>query len=256
MTSNNNGAVENITHGLSGRKDLPERYDTEKHRYFAQVSDRLLGDGNTWALHAAALGNKGNRGRFIRNLWPINEEEEKGGFNFRTFLRESVRTFQPDLWKEAKHAFAAKLAQVQAEYDRIGAVYARAEELRTLRQKLAGAEERIPALEAELSDADRRRGETELLWRAKEEQRKDLEDEIAYLVRTTPLLGLREIFCRNSPAVKEIDRKRSARSEVRRESEELHRGLEELRQRAGQLQGDLAGKRAALESGAHRIRAL
>jgi len=148
VASNNNGAVENITHGLPGRDGLPDRYEVEEYRYFAEVSDRLLGEGKTWALNAVALGNKKNRQRFVQNLWPLRDDEVKGGYNFRVSLRETQKEWEPRMWQEAKARFSAKLREVREEYKVLEEVFGQASELRALRRRLAERAGRLPELAA------------------------------------------------------------------------------------------------------------
>lgn len=252
VASNNNGAVENITHGLPARKDLPKQYDAEEYHYFAQVSDRLLGEGQTWALNAVALGNKKNRSNFIQNFWPINEEEAEP-YNLREVLWGSTRSFAKDTWDTARQAFSEKWAAVEEEICRIQETYDAAGSLRAMLRELDGAEREIPELEAELSAwkvkektarADLERAET---------KRRALEDEVRYLISTTPLMTLREIICPRSPAVVELNERRAQRKEAAEAAGAFKAVWEGAKQEIARLNYALTGKREVLRQGHNSV---
>ena len=68
VVSSNNKAVENVSAELPGRKAVAE--DADDLRYFDVLSDALRqGEGETWGLVAAVLGNAANRGRFKQTFW-------------------------------------------------------------------------------------------------------------------------------------------------------------------------------------------
>ena len=256
VASNNNGAVENITHGLPGRDGLPDRYEVEEYRYFAEVSDRLLGEGKTWALNAAALGNKNNRQRFVQNLWPLGDDEIKGGYNFRASLREAQKEWEPLMWQEAKARFSAKLREVREEYKVLEVVFAQASELRALRRRLAERAGRLPELAAARTAAEEQLPAAEAACRERAAEQKALEEEVAYLVRTTPLLGLRELLQPNSPAVREIGEKRARRAAAKERADEARQSRDALARRVEQLREEAAQEEAAAEQDRRRQREL
>ncbi len=256
VASNNNGAVENITHGLPGRDGLPDRYEVEEYRYFAEVSDRLLGEGKTWALNAAALGNKNNRQRFVQNLWPLGDDEIKGGYNLRASLREAQKEWEPLMWQEAKARFSAKLREVREEYKVLEVVFAQASELRALRRRLTEREGRLPELAAARTAAEEQLPAAEAACQERAAEQKALEEEVAYLVRTTPLLGLREIFRPNSPAVREIEEKRAWRAAAKERADEARQNRDALARRVEQLREEAAQEEAAAEQDRRRQREL
>lgn len=252
VASNNNGAVENITHGLPGRKDIPKRYDTQEYRYFAQVSDRLLGQEQTWALNAAAMGKKSNRQAFIKNFWPINKEEEEP-FNLRTTLWETTRAFTPDRWVDAKQRFSEQLAAVEAEFNRVENIYSAVEELRTLKKKIESAERDIPVLKSQLSAIKEAIPEAEAALKQAEAQRNALAEEVQYLLHTTPFLGLRELIAPHSPVVQELNKKRVQRSQVSQTADQLRENWENATKMADRAQKDYMAAQSVLASGQRRL---
>ncbi|WP_312561936.1 AAA domain-containing protein [Anaerospora sp.] len=124
VTSNNNSAVENITNELPSISEMPEKYQSSDYHYFSEVSDMIFGDGTTWALNAASLGNKRKRTTFIDKFWPIAKEEEKDlKYDFNKELREKVKRISPEEWNKAKQSFNHTLKQIKSEYARIQTIY-------------------------------------------------------------------------------------------------------------------------------------
>lgn len=252
VASNNNGAVENITHGLPRRKELPEQYDIEKYRYFSEVSDRMLGQGQTWALNAVALGRKKNRERFYQNFWPLTEEEEKELYNLRKKL-QSIKTFSRERWVSAQEAFSKARDAVKAEYARIQKAYSAVAELRNIKKELIEAERDIPLLETKLAALE----ETLISERGQlaqaEDQQKRLESEIQYLRSITPFLGIREVLFPHSVAVEEFNMRRVERSKVRENVYLLSQRVEKTQQVLKQTQNALAQRKKAICDGQQRI---
>ena len=86
VASNNNGAVDNVTVEIPAAKaiDAASREEAARTDYFAGIATALLGadkrqretapragepDEQAWALIAARLGNKRNRGSFVHGCW-------------------------------------------------------------------------------------------------------------------------------------------------------------------------------------------
>ena len=114
IASNNNGAVENVTHTLPALEEVAEDYIGSEHHYFSGVSDLLFGAKKTWALNAAALGNKLNRNRFADVFWPLDLKHD--GYNFRTELSSQTKTMSSEDWNAAKQSFGAKLNTLELKY--------------------------------------------------------------------------------------------------------------------------------------------
>lgn len=252
VASNNNGAVENITHGLPRRKELPEQYDVEEYRYFSEVSDRILGQGQTWALNAVALGRKKNRERFIDNFWPLKETEE-GLYNFREKLWETTKTFSVDRWNPAKKAFSDARDAVEAEYAQIQKAYSAADEFRKLKRELFEAKREIPRLEAQMAALEKELvSEKNILVQA-ETQQKKLERELQYLQSITPFLGIREMLFPHSTAVEEFNLCRTERSRARENVCTLLEKAEQTRRKLRQTQSILDKRRASISAGQQRM---
>jgi hypothetical protein len=76
VASSNNKAVENVSAELPSLKRIAE--DAGDLRYLSTLSD-ALGQGETWGLIAAVLGNMANRSRFKQTFW-WNEEVGLSGY--------------------------------------------------------------------------------------------------------------------------------------------------------------------------------
>jgi len=116
--------------------EIAKDYVDDTHRYFSEVSDLLFGRGKTWAMNAAALGNKRNRQRFIDAFWPIAQPDIEYDFNSR--LREKVKKPSRQEWETAKENFNTVFEEAQREYREIEAAY---EQLRKLRDARTAAKE-------------------------------------------------------------------------------------------------------------------
>lgn len=134
VASNNNGAVENITHTLPAAGEISAAYAGDKYRYFSEISDLLFGESKTWALNAAALGNKYNRQRFIDAFWPISREHR--GYNFNSDLTAKVKKPSRAGWEEAKRSFESALDAAKLEYQRAEEAYAQLRQLRLAKKEL------------------------------------------------------------------------------------------------------------------------
>jgi predicted nucleic acid-binding Zn-ribbon protein len=147
IASNNNGAVENVTHTLPSLREISGKYIDEDCYYFSEISDLLFGQSKTWALNAAALGNRSNRQKFADAFWPLNPEHE--GYNFRRALWDKTKKFSPTEWKEAKQAFQIALDEVHQKYEH-------AEEAYTHLKKLISAKEELKTLKKDIYDKNNR----------------------------------------------------------------------------------------------------
>lgn len=67
VASSNNKAVENVSRELPLIEAIAA--DAPNLRYFKTVSNNIVGDGETWGLIAAVLGNSSNRFKFREAMW-------------------------------------------------------------------------------------------------------------------------------------------------------------------------------------------
>lgn len=134
VTSNNNGAVENITHTLPSSDGISAGCLDNNCRYFSEISDLLFGESKTWALNAAALGNKYNRQRFADAFWPISRDHK--GYNFNRELYSMVKNPDRPGWENAKQAFLSAMDAARREYQRAEDAYTRLGRLRAARKEL------------------------------------------------------------------------------------------------------------------------
>ena len=75
IASNNNGAVENVSFEIPSRDAVDESWLTGSD-YFSDFGARLL-ERPAWAMLAARLGNKANRGDFASKFWYGAKEEKR-----------------------------------------------------------------------------------------------------------------------------------------------------------------------------------
>lgn len=219
VTSNNNGAVENVTHTLPALSEIAPDYIDDTRHYFSQVSDLLFGEGKTWAMNAAALGNKRNRLRFIDAFWPINPEHTNYNFNAR--LREKVKTPSPQEWEEAKQDFKNALAAVEEEYQKAEAAYACLQKRSKSVKELSLAEENyrvgqdiLASFQSQAAEQKERIAKLEK-WREHIKARlKGMEES-----QPAPLLWLKKLFAAKSSFMRKY---RSLENELLTQVEDLH----------------------------------
>lgn len=201
VASNNNGAAENITHGLPMQFDLPERYRGQEYHYFSGVSDRLLGSDQTWALNAAALGNKSKRRKFAEAFWPLDREQTS--YNFRLELAERNRRFAADEWQEAKRFYQEKRNAVEMEFSRIREIYHCAGELRQLRAKLPQLQVKITGLKATIQTTQKALSDAELAYRHWQNEETALSAQLEDIRRIRPFLEIRLLLRLNDPVLEQ-----------------------------------------------------
>lgn len=87
VASANNGAVENVTVEIPGPGALGKGWarHAEELDYFSAAARSVFGDG-AWAMIAARLGNRSNRGTFVQKFWwgaapkePHDRDKDKAG---------------------------------------------------------------------------------------------------------------------------------------------------------------------------------
>lgn len=70
VSSNNNGAVENISLELPILNKTDRVWNQEQDvDYFGPLAHKIIEKDDTWALLAAKLGNKSNRSKFVSKFW-------------------------------------------------------------------------------------------------------------------------------------------------------------------------------------------
>jgi len=159
VSSNNNAAVENIT------RELPssQKVDLEEHPaagYFTEVAQNIFNvakvDDTAWGLVAAALGNKANRGNFVKSFFSESNErfDEGQPCDIRTRLEAAVKTNKKASWFDAKDEFQRLYNEVRSDRKNWEAVF------RTLRE--------IDELDKILIDKNTELERLEASWRAEE----------------------------------------------------------------------------------------
>lgn len=129
VASNNNAAVKNITEELPKIEAIPNQY-VKEYAYFKELSDFVL-EKDTWAMNAAALGNKKNCSRFFDKFWLLKSSdngEEKKEFNLGVYLRglrKRTKEEKISSWKEAVESFNNAFLDVKTEYGKLEAIYKR-----------------------------------------------------------------------------------------------------------------------------------
>jgi hypothetical protein len=180
VASANNGAVENVTKEIPARDAIDEcwRAEAEQLDYFPDIASALLakdrdddemnGTETTvtgWALVAARLGNKHNRGRFVNDFWyhkPKDPEEEHDRLGLLAILKEYQRSTPQCAWLEAVAAFRQALeraASIQAArertYDALMGQECAERQWDAAHKALTAAQQRVAALRAQLTEAER-----------------------------------------------------------------------------------------------------
>ncbi len=246
VTSNNNGAVENITLELPEKSEIPERYHGSEYHYFSSVSDRLLGKDKTWALNAAALGNKRNRRNFADAFWPLKSDPES--YNFRLELKKRSRQFNMQDWHEAKACYREKRAAVEQEFQRIKHIYLCADELRKLRKELPKLKETADALELSIATAQK------ILYDAEQELLRTQSDydmlsaQLDELRRTRSFFGIRLFLNLKDPVLDRYRTLSNHRDRIVCEVLPIHRDNKaSASQHLTQLQNELQENQRCLE---------
>jgi hypothetical protein len=113
VTSNNNSAVENITHELPALKSVATK-EHEGAAYFKQVANNLFKkssiEQHAWGLVAGALGNMGNRRIFADALYNDRLEEysaDQEASDLRSLLEAQDDETATTAWYARKREFQA-----------------------------------------------------------------------------------------------------------------------------------------------------
>ncbi|MGH3623900.1 MAG: damage-inducible protein, partial [Sciscionella sp.] len=211
IASANNGAVENVTNEIPAEDAIDGcwRTDATGLDYFPSIASALLavdlddGDNNNvggtetadkaWALVAARLGNKRNRGKFVDTFWyhkppraaetgphdaedqplPVLSDEERSQLGMLSILKDYELSTPRCSWPEAVAEFRQALdraASIQADRERAYAGLARKarteQELRTARHALVAAQQQVVAARARLTETERTAG----AWQAERQR--------------------------------------------------------------------------------------
>ncbi|MFD0656784.1 DEAD/DEAH box helicase [Thermocatellispora tengchongensis] len=169
VTSANNGAVENVTTEIPGRKaiDTPWR---ETAGYFDDVASRVLGEP-AWGLVAAKLGRKSNRIEFVSEAW-YGTAGERG---ILAILKEWEQDDGAVDWSAAVKSFTLAYERVQAlqrerdeAYQVLREVPAVQEAIDRTTTEIRTAENRLDALSHDFERAQRltEQAQSELSQRA------------------------------------------------------------------------------------------
>jgi len=253
VASNNNGAVENITHELPELANLPERYHGEAYRYFSGASDRLLGQDKTWGLNAAALGNRANRRKFAEAFWPLNKE--KSPYNFRLELWELNQHFEIEDWNEAKKFYQEKRMAVEQEFSRLNEIYLCTERLRILRMELPALREQITALKRTLYTAQESLHRAEQDLRLRREEETALSAQIEDIRRIRPFIGVRLFLQLRDPVLEHYRVLFSRRDQLVCETlPNCLNVVSEVRRHVDQLGQEIKEKQYQLQNSQHKMK--
>lgn len=180
LASTNNGAVQNVTDEIPTAAAIDESWQERAAEvdYFADIATALLApdpkaeaaetspaaeDPQGWALVAARLGNKANRGRFIDSFWyhkPIDPAADDAWHGMWSVLKGYELAPPEGTWAAAVEQFRTAEARVEALRAERGAVYQALERRSGLvasmseqRRAVAEGGRRVDAARARRADA-------------------------------------------------------------------------------------------------------
>ncbi|AFM40956.1 hypothetical protein Desaci_1980 [Desulfosporosinus acidiphilus SJ4] len=261
VTSNNNGAVENITHSLPSIVEIPKEYNLEEYQYFSEVSDLLFGEGKTWALNAAALGNRKNCTRFVESFWPLNKDSKDAvRYDLNKMLRERIKKISKQDWDRSKARFQAALVEFDKEYVQIESIYKHVLKYRQLQVDLQDVDKEIGKVKtSENAISEQLTFQKQELERLQQEIgrcRTSLEE----MRKSDPLLIIKSLFWRSRWCNTYRDLQRQLQScvmhqqkqnkvviEIEQAKQILKINIESLGQKRVNLESELAVEREKLE---------
>jgi hypothetical protein len=143
LASTNNGAVQNVTDEIPAADAIDESWQERAAEvdYFAAIATALLAPGpktepretsratedpQGWALVAARLGNKANRGRFVDNFWyhkPIDPAADDAWYGMLSVLKAYEQAPPDGTWAAAVEEFRMAEALVEGLRAERAAVY-------------------------------------------------------------------------------------------------------------------------------------
>ncbi|HXU94578.1 MAG TPA: AAA domain-containing protein [Gallionella sp.] len=165
VASYNNGAVENITLEIPGIDAIDPSW-LDEIEYFPDIAYRLIGQP-AWAMVAARLGNKTNRGKFVSQFW-YGKKDEADDSSDDTSNSESLNpesgllTRLKELesqhvdWEQAANTFKDALAAEEKIREERAAIYKAYLDYFSLLQEIPSLESKLSELVAKQKDASRR----------------------------------------------------------------------------------------------------
>ncbi|WP_218008886.1 DEAD/DEAH box helicase [Nocardia jiangxiensis] len=175
VASSNNGAVQNVTDEIPASDAIGDdwRDAAAAANYFPEVATALLAPDPAerssqaipvariegWALLAARLGNKTNRGRFVNAFWyhtPDSAEDQQDWAGLLSILKSYEAEIPEQTWEEAVEAFRAAETRVETIRRSRCAVYTQVVRRREVKQQL---ETTTADLAAAVASAETTRGE-------------------------------------------------------------------------------------------------
>ena len=117
VASSNNGAVENITEEIPGKKTVAQDWFDEYGGYFASLAEKVHGkpEKPAWGMIAAKLGNSQNRRDFLNSFWKEKDDEDPEIKNLDEIL--SKTPFEIEKWNKAVEKFKESLKKESVERD-------------------------------------------------------------------------------------------------------------------------------------------
>ncbi|MDR7169529.1 hypothetical protein J2W56_003270 [Nocardia kruczakiae] len=185
VASSNNGAVQNVTDEIPASDAIGAdwRGAAAEVNYFPEIATALLApdpaersseatsaapiDG--WALMAARLGNKTNRGRFVDAFWyhtPESDEDQQDWAGLLPILRSWEAEAPQQTWAEAVAAFRAVETRVETIRRSRSAFYAQLTRCKEVKQQLDTTVADLAAAAASLETA---RGQRDSAFRTASE---------------------------------------------------------------------------------------
>lgn len=147
VSSNNNGAVENVTLEIPGQEAIDPAWTSETD-YFPELATRLI-DQPAWAMIAARLGNKANRNTFMNRFWYGNKElddpeEDVSAVGFLSLLKAYEQ--EPAYWESAVNRFKKAVSDEQLLREDREIIYRIYQEFFSLYQEFSSMEKRLSDL--------------------------------------------------------------------------------------------------------------
>ena len=191
VASSNNGAVQNVTDEIPAADAIAEcwREQASALDYFPAVAEALLApepDEGTprvgaaptppeaWALVAARLGNKTNRGRFVNKFWYHASDESNGeAWSGLLSLLKGYEQSTPERpWSAAVGDFRATEARVEAIRGERSDAYRTVEERAVLDREVGRLAAAVPVAAARVETA---RGQRDVAIRVERERSAEAE---------------------------------------------------------------------------------
>ncbi|GAA4256471.1 DEAD/DEAH box helicase family protein [Dactylosporangium darangshiense] len=191
VASANNGAVQNVTDEIPAAAAIAEfwREQAAAVDYFPAIAGALLAPEpeartpspgaapsppGAWALVAARLGNKANRGRFVNTFWyhTPDEQDEDAWSGLLSVLKTYEQTAPERPWSEAVADFRAAESRVEAIRAKRSDAYRAVEERAELDRELARLAAAVPAAAERVETA---RGRRDVAVRVERERTEEAE---------------------------------------------------------------------------------